>query len=286
MAAKKQLWVLSGSDVPLRVKGEEVVLGPWFFTSKANGQKQIASYKDWVFPKDVSLEKMNTSDVIHSIQNRFYGSDLFSIDGSLFPVTLGGGEFLDKQDKEKTWGPLFKNPVEKDGFPMWLHMVLGGVSEILGNEIVFIDKTDGETEEKISAASIDKMKTNVQILVAPEPHDHIALGQGILDGISTFWVRTKGLAAFSQPELEMRHIPPLYCREATEQLAHWGALSLERGLEDGELLTTATPFPVSIRVMQSYDPHWEGNEAYTMAVEEVFFSETEEKKAENGGYLN
>ena len=247
------------------------VVGPFAYSTEEAAQRATQG-NQWL-PSPVGLLEVDASVFVQALFNGFPPSktDVFAIDDGFLPVTPDGAQWVDNALGKTQWVPLFD---EGTGLT-WLDQVLRQVGGRIGLDLETMQSI-GEmvTSEDDVADEVEQAKQlvldNVKVAIIPEL-DHPVPSYQNVPVDTTFWLHTRGLDRLGLPELEILNVPAWWVTAAGAELNAWAAYSTQHPLKAGQILQGGGPVPVLIRVEQSPDSYWEGQQCFRLVLDRVAF---------------
>lgn len=289
MQALPNVWLItdkgSGSLSYLQVGNDQTsrLLGPFAYSTEREA-RQAAKNPTFMPRKVAEAVTLDVVEVpgislIEGILSGFApsGSDVFSLNENLLPLTKNGASWVDETTGSGEWMPLFKSP------PSWLKQILLHVSLHMGVEDIEIMAQNGNKPgSRQSPSHSDTLKAkalikeHVQIVVVPEIEMSEGLNPdgtiGTIGPKTTFWVHTRGMEKFERPDLEIRQVPAWFINYAVATIKGWAVYSLNKEIKAGERIQEGGVVPVIVQASVSKDPYWIGrNLCLTFNVEQVLY---------------
>lgn len=273
------VWILTEKDTgnlamlqgaPQEEKGR--VFGPFIFTQEEVAKKAADNY-EFRF-SDGHLTETEAQEI--PVQRLWQGiisgfgdveMDCFIFDEGLFPMSEEGAKWLDLQNKNEHWAPLFK-----ENGPAWIQEVMNQIGAKLGVETPeFQIAPPQAVMAAVAARSVD-------VMVVPEDGGHKHTHKdGTLCPDTEFWAYSTGMERFDLPNIEMRFVDAAWVDAASQiiRIACATVVSNPALLEAGDVqIRIGTLVQVTYNLSLSDDPHWDEKTGATMTLAPAFVGET------------
>lgn len=243
-------------------------VGPLAYTSQEEAET-AALMKPHLSPDstvELAAVPVDTSSFVQAIYNGFPPmlTDVFLVDGHLYPLTQKGAQWVDEGLGVPLWAPLFDDRGVTGGLT-WLDQVLDQVArhlQMTRDAIEAIGALNAAAEDKDQKSQDKTMRLvaeKVRLAVVPEK-DTLVLQESEelyeLTPAAKFLVSTVGMDELGLPELEFRSVPAAWVTAAGTELRYWAAYALDQGIQAGDVLEGGGPVPLKYRVTSSEDGVW------------------------------
>jgi len=249
--AMPPIWIVADIKGPLRAEVDQNMLGPFAY-SKRESALAAASDPGTLLAQaegELSVQELDGVCFLQDVLNSFSAqdSDVLILDEGLYPLSPSGAAWVDAFRSTGEWVPVFQdeNPETR------INTVLERISHALGIGTIRVAAEEGSRIQECHRL----IKENVSLQMNPESPK--GTKDGYLQGDTTFWVYTTGMAKFQRPELEMRGVPAYFVRTAGASLQAWAAFSIDNEIEAGQVLKDGgSTLSVSLVAVPSGDPYW------------------------------